>query len=217
MKASMPRAHRLQKYLQETTDMKEKLVIYGASGHGKVAADIARLRGYQEIIFCDDDLSKSEFESSKVIHSLEEEDDFDLFIAIGDNRTRELVTERCAIRPISLIHPGAVIAKDCRIGDGVIVMANAVINSGSVISDGAIINTCSSVDHDNVIGEYCHISVNAHTAGTVHLGKRVFIGIGANIVNNVSICDDVIIGASSAVIHSIEEKGTYVGIPVHKL
>ena len=217
MKVSMPKAHRPRKCLQETTDMKKKLVIYGASGHGKVAADIARLRGYEEIIFCDDDPLKNEFQSSRVIHSLKEEDDYDLFIAIGDNKTRQVITERCGIKPVSLIHPGAVIASDCRIGDGVIVMANVVINSGSDIGDGAIINTCSSVDHDNIIGEYCHISVNAHTAGTVHLGRRVFVGIGANIVNNVSICDDVIIGASSAVIHNIEEKGTYVGIPAHKL
>lgn len=38
--------------------MKDKLVIIGASGHGKVIADIAKLNGYQEIIFLDDDSSK---------------------------------------------------------------------------------------------------------------------------------------------------------------
>ena len=30
--------------------MKDKLVIIGASGHGKVIADIAKLNGYQEIL-----------------------------------------------------------------------------------------------------------------------------------------------------------------------
>ena len=38
--------------------MKDKLVIIGASGHGKVIADIAKLNGYQEIIFLDDDPTK---------------------------------------------------------------------------------------------------------------------------------------------------------------
>ena len=36
--------------------MKDKIVIIGASGHGKVVADIAKLNGYQEIVFVDDDI-----------------------------------------------------------------------------------------------------------------------------------------------------------------
>ena len=38
--------------------MNKKIVIIGASGHGKVIADIARLNGYEEILFLDDDKSK---------------------------------------------------------------------------------------------------------------------------------------------------------------
>ena len=37
--------------------MRDKLVIIGASGHGKVIADIAKLNGYKEIIFLDDDIT----------------------------------------------------------------------------------------------------------------------------------------------------------------
>lgn len=32
-----------------------KLVIVGASGHGKVIVDIAKLNGYDNIVFLDDD------------------------------------------------------------------------------------------------------------------------------------------------------------------
>ena len=35
----------------------KKLVIIGAGGHGRVVADIARLNGYEDIIFLDDDVS----------------------------------------------------------------------------------------------------------------------------------------------------------------
>lgn len=34
--------------------MSKKLVIIGASGHGKVIADIAKKNGYHEIVFLDD-------------------------------------------------------------------------------------------------------------------------------------------------------------------
>ena len=38
--------------------MNKKIIIIGASGHGKVVADIAKLNGYEEILFLDDDTSK---------------------------------------------------------------------------------------------------------------------------------------------------------------
>ncbi|MBQ6334404.1 MAG: acetyltransferase [Erysipelotrichaceae bacterium] len=195
--------------------MKKKLIIYGASGHGKVAADIAKLNGYEDIIFYDDDQVKNKFGPFQVIHVFPEEKDYDLFIAIGDNKTRELISKRFD-DIVTLIHPSAVIGEDVTLGNGVIVMANAVINPGTVIGDGTIINTCSSIDHDNIIGKYNHFSVASHSAGTVITGDRVFAGIGAVIVNNVSICDDVLIGAGGVVIDDIKEKGTYIGVPVKK-
>ena len=38
----------------------KKLVIIGASGHGKVIADIAVKNGYKEIVFLDDDDQRKE-------------------------------------------------------------------------------------------------------------------------------------------------------------
>lgn len=197
--------------------MNDKLIIYGASGHGKVVADIAKLNGYKNILFYDDDQTKHEIGQYQVIHDLKVYNDWDMIIAIGDNGTREAVSKREDKEYITLIHPQAVIAEDVEIGNGVVIMANAVVNSGSVIKDGCIINTCASVDHDNILEDYSHVSVNAHTAGTVHIGKRAMIGIGASIINNISICDDAIIGAGSVVIRDINEAGTYVGVPVEKI
>ncbi|MGI1748341.1 acetyltransferase, partial [Streptococcus uberis] len=37
-----------------------KLIIIGASGHGKVIADIAVMNGYKEILFLDDNMSLKE-------------------------------------------------------------------------------------------------------------------------------------------------------------
>ena len=37
-----------------------RLIIIGASGHGKVVADIAKLNGYTNIAFLDDDSTKKE-------------------------------------------------------------------------------------------------------------------------------------------------------------
>ena len=196
--------------------MNDRIVIYGASGHGKVIADIAILNGYRDIVFYDDDPNKNQFGEYEVVHSFEGLEDYDRIIGIGDNATREKILQTQE-NIVTLIHPTAVIAADVSIGAGTVVMANAVINPGSRIGKGVIINTCASIDHDNRIGDYSHISVAAHTAGTVTLGNRVFMGIASAIINNVSIADDVKIGAGSVVLHDIDREGTYVGVPVRKI
>ena len=193
--------------------MNRKLIIYGASGHGKVVADIAKRNGYQDIVFFDDDKEKHRLGIYDVVHSFDGLEDYDLFVAIGSNKTREMISKRTDKEQISLIHPNAVISEDVQIGKGVVVRAGAVINAGAVIEDGVIINTCASIDHDNVIGEFSHISVGAHTAGTVSIGKRVFVGAGSTIINNICVCDDVLIGAGAVVVKDILEPGTYIGVP----
>ena len=196
--------------------MNKKLVIYGASGHGKVAADIARRNGYEEIVFYDDDAQKTELGQYRVIHDFKGYEDHDLFIAIGDNTTREKISLRMNKEIVTLIHPDAVIGEDVKIGKGVVIMAKAVVNSGTVLGDGVIVNTCASLDHDNRIGDFAHISVNVHTAGTVTVGRRSFIGMSASIINNISICDDALVAAGALVVEDIREAGTYIGIPARK-
>ena len=44
-----------------------RLVIVGASGHGKVIADIAKLNGYDDIVFLDDDEAVTECAGYPVI------------------------------------------------------------------------------------------------------------------------------------------------------
>ena len=47
--------------------MVKRLVIIGASGHGKVIADIAVRNGYEEIVFLDDNESIKECAGFKVV------------------------------------------------------------------------------------------------------------------------------------------------------
>lgn len=198
----------------------KQLLIIGASGHGKVVADIAELNGYDSILFFDDNDSLKKCGKYPVVgKSLDiSRYDGDVIVAIGNAKIREKLLEKSSGRnaPI-LIHPNATIASTVKIGMGTVVMAGAVINADAVIGKGVIINTCSSVDHDCIIDNYSHISVGAHVAGTVHISDRTWIGAGATISNNINICSDCMIGAGAVVIKNINESGTYVGVPVRKI
>lgn len=201
----------------------KKLLIIGASGHGKVIADLAQqTHQYEEIHFLDDNkqLHGSPFAKGKVIGDTqlarELIKEYEIFTAIGNAEVRGKITEELleygAEIPV-LIHPFSAIADDVTIGVGTAVMAGAVINAGSRIGKGVIINTCASVDHDNVISDYVHVSVGAHTAGNVKIGKYTWIGIGAVVSNSLSVTDHVVLGAGAVVVKNIDTSGTYIGVP----
>ena len=203
--------------------MTKKLIIIGASGHGKVVADIAKKNGYVDISFLDDDASVESCGIYKVVgacgYALQYED-CHFIVAIGKAHVRKKIQKQLiefGLQVISLIHPNAVVAECVEIGMGTVVMAGAVINPYTKIGQGCIINTCSSVDHDCIIGEYAHISVGAHIAGTVDVGENTWIGAGATVSNNVRIVSDCIVGAGAVVVDDIVENGTYVGIPARKI
>lgn len=200
---------------------RRKLIIIGASGHGRVVADIARQMGYEDIAFLDDNRELQTCGAYPVIGSSEDvgkHKDADVIVAIGNTKIREHIQEQIenVVHITTLIHPDAVIADDAVLGVGTVVMAGAVINPGTTIGKGCIINTCSSVDHGCQIGDFVHISVGAHIAGNVFVGNRTWIGIGASVTNNVNICGDCMIGAGAVVIKDIGEVGTYIGVPAER-
>lgn len=196
----------------------KQLVIIGASGHGKVVADIAKMDGYDDISFLDDNESLVECGGYPVVGKCSDYGKYncDMFVAIGNAKIRQTIQERLKRVPI-LIHPSAVVAEDVVIEAGTVVMAGAVINPGTRVGKGCIINTCSSVDHDCKISDFVHVSVGAHVAGTVNIGDSTWIGAGATVSNNVNICGDCMIGVGAVVIKDISENGTYVGIPALKI
>lgn len=199
----------------------KQLIIIGASGHGKVVADIAKCNNYTNIAFLDDNDSVTECNGYKVLGKTAEYKKFDcdFFVAIGNSYIRakilqELISAHKSVT--TLVHPDAVIGENVKIDKGTVVMAGAVINPSTIIGEGCIINTCASVDHDNVIGDYVHISVGAHTAGTVKIGNNTWLGIGAVVSNNITVCDNCMVGAGAVVIKNIEEEGTYIGVPAKR-
>ena len=198
----------------------KKLAIIGASGHGKVIADIAKKNGYTDIVFLDDNDDIRECGGYSVIGQSSEAGhlDADLIIGIGNADIRKRIQESVPKeRLATLIHPSAVLAEDVVLGAGTVVMAGAVINSGARIGSGCIINTCSSVDHDCILGDYVHIAVGSHLCGTVVVGSQTWVGAGAIVSNNISLWPSCMIGTGAVIVKNIDIAGTYTGIPAKRI
>lgn len=196
----------------------KKIAIYGASGHGKVVADIAQLCGYEVVFFVDDDATKKEFDGKKVFsfEKVKEMKDISFALGIGQNLARQKVYDKLKnsfFDIVTLVHKSAIIADSVEIGEGTIVMALSVINSSAVIGNGVILNTSSVVEHDCVVSDFVHISPRVALAGSVSIGKLAHLGIGSCVIQCLNIGEFSTIGAGSVVIGDIPNNTLAVGVP----
>lgn len=196
----------------------KKVIIIGAGGHGKVAADIVQVSGDEVLGFIDDKPIKDlkEFNVIGTTGDIGKWSDCFYFAAIGSAEIRKRIMQNNVLW-YTAIHPTAVIANDVMIGDGSLFAANSVVNSSTKIGRGCIVNTAATVDHDCLLGDFVHVSPGVHLSGSVKVGTGTWIGVGACVVNNIDICNGCIVGAGTVVVDSIREIGTYVGVPARKI
>lgn len=199
-----------------------KIAIFGASGHGKVVADIALLNGWDEIDFFDDAWPGiTTLEHWDVIGSF---DDLleslvcysGVIVAIGNNSIREkklLALKEHGAKIVSLIHPCASVSQFAKLGSGTVIVGGAVINAFASVGVGCIINTGATVGHDCYLSSCVHIAPGANIAGNVEINRCCWIGVGSAIRQGIKLEDNVVVGAGAAVIKDVFAGQTVVGVP----
>lgn len=198
------------------------LAILGASGHGKVLADIAELTGWEKIDFFDDAWPERKNngvwqvigDTQKLLNSLKAYDG--VIVAIGNNKIRQQKLQQldsAGAKIIILIHPSATVSRYTKIGPGSVIVAGAVINPDCIIGSGVIINTCSSVGHDCTLGDAVHICPGARLAGGTVVYDRAWVGVGTSVRQLITIGADSIVGAGSVVVKDVSSNTTVMGVP----
>ncbi len=151
-------------------DERKRLLIIGAGGHGRVAAEVAEACGYM-VSFLDDQPGEG------VVGTLSDIDDvkesyYEFFVGIGNNCKRQSLQEELEQKGLyvaTLVHPTAYVSPSASIDAGTIIEPKAIVNTKSVIRKGCIISVGAIVDHDAVIGNYAHVNAGAICKG----GARV--------------------------------------------
>ncbi|MBA7659331.1 putative acetyltransferase EpsM [subsurface metagenome] len=202
------------------------VVIVGTGGHGKVVLDILQCTTAVKVVgFIDDDPS---FQgriinglpvlgnTNSLLQLIQKYNIEGAIIAIGNRKIRAVLFEKAVemgLKLINAIHPSAVIARNVKMGDGVMIVAGAVINTDSKIGDDVIINTGATVDHDNIIGKHVNIQPGVSLGGIVTIKAYTEVGIGATVIQNISIGEGSTIAAGAAIITDVPDNVTVVGVP----
>jgi len=202
---------------------KSRVLILGASGHGKVAGDCARVAGqWSDLVYFDDRWPALQTcgpwpvvgTAESLIAGYRQGDQ--AFVAIGHADTRLTLLKKIALAGIeiaTIIHPSAVVSSGVTIGEGTLVLAGTVINMDTRIGLGCIVNTGATVDHDCILADGVHVCPGAHLAGDVKVGRGAWIGIGSNVCQGLTIGPGATIGAGAAVVEDVASGQTVTGVP----
>jgi sugar O-acyltransferase (sialic acid O-acetyltransferase NeuD family) len=199
------------------------LLIFGASGHGRVVADAALRTGlWQRVLASDRDPARCSGELLAGVALMRAEQAAAaataVHVAIGNaaNRETEIAT-LAAGRLASVVHPQASVSDQAQVAPGCFIAAQAVVAPGARLGTAVIVNHGAVVDHDVTVGDFSHIAPLAALGGGVQIGRRVLVGSGASILPGVRVGDDVVIGAGAVVARHLPEPGVYAGVPAARL
>ncbi|RUM39466.1 MAG: transferase [Desulfobulbus sp.] len=205
----------------------KKIVIMGAGGHARVVADVIQHEGRFQLVGLIDSFQQA----GNVCFGctvLGGEDDLPelcrknsisgIFVAVGDNYLRQIITDRILTRLpdleiITTVHPSAFLGSGVALGEGTVIMPGALVISGSRIGRGCLVNTGSSLDHDSTMEDWSSLGPGAVSGGNVHIRQRTAVSLGARINHGITIGQDCVIGTGSVVVTDIEDGVVAYGVP----
>jgi len=190
------------------------MILFGASGHGKVIYDILKNNDIVVTHFFDDNPNIKRFLDTDVSHYLSTlYDGEELIISVGNNVLRQKISKRVSHIFGIAIHQSSIISESVKVGLGTVIMHGAIVQTHSVLGNHVIVNTAASVDHDAIISDFVHISPNATLCGSVYVGEGTHIGAGAVVNPNIKIGKWCTIGSGSVIIKDVPDNVVVVGNP----
>lgn len=204
----------------------ERLMVIGGGGHGRVVAEAAQLGGrFERVVVIDEKAlpnwplpSVDCFANEQELGALPKEWSF--VVAIGHAPTRRRLFasySQAGFRPARVLHPGALVSPSADVEEGAVILAGAVVSTLARIGRGAIVNHNAVVEHDCQVGAFAHIGPGSVIAGGSTLGQESFLGACGSIRHGVVVEAGITIGNGAAVTCSLDEPGTYMGVPARRL
>ena len=192
------------------------MILYGASGHGKVIVDILESLNIKIDFIVDDNPNAVELLGYEVRRNQGVYDE--AIISIGNCQIRKKVVSELKVgKYVTAIHPSAIISPHATIDEGSVVMHGAIVQTCAQVGKHCIINTGASVDHDCKISDFVHVAPHATVAGGVEIGECTWIGAGAVVKQYIKIGANCMIGAGAVVVKDVPDNTTVVGVPAREL
>ena len=202
----------------------KKLIIIGAGGHARAVLSAAKtMQNWEDFNILDINFSNQEetimgckvYSFEKVLEFNKE--NYDYFIAIGDNNIRKSIflrLNKLNFNFVNILHSKSFIDKDSEMGIGNFFGQFSNMGTCTKIGNFNIINSYGNIEHEVNIGDFNHIAPSSTVCGRTSLNDGIFIGANAVIIEKLSIADNTTIGAGSVVLKSVKIKNQkLLGVP----
>lgn len=176
---------------------KEKLLLVGAGGFGRMVAEQAML--HYNCAFVDD----GQAVGTKIcgvpivggIADLQElRNEYSLLVVgIGNNKFRAQVYEKAEALGYAfpnIVAPSAYVSPFAEVGCGCVLLQNACIQNGASVGDGVLLNAGTEVHCDAAVGDYALIYTNSVIRTGATVGNFARIGSNCTICNNATVPND---------------------------
>lgn len=205
----------------------KSILIIGAGGLGKEAADLIRdIGGYEIIGFLDDNKEKKGFMVNNVIvldtiDRIDQYKDVDnIVIAIANPAIKKRIyecTKDIGFHYPNLVHPTVIMGSGVRMGIGNIVCAYSILSTEAVLNDFVTINPQCGVGHESELRSFTTMYWSVHIGGNTSIHEGCELGSKSCVLQGLKIADNVVLGAGAVAAKDINESGTYIGIPAKRL
>lgn len=173
---------------------KEKLLLVGAGGFGRVVSETAVLN--YDCAFVDDGIEiGTEICGIEVVGNTSDlptlfREYKKLIVTIGNNGVRERIYNTATgigYEFPSLVQPSTYISPYAKIGWGCVFLNHVTVQNGSVVGNGVLLNPGVEIHHDCFVDDFGLIYTNSVVRTYARVGKRVRVG------SNVTICNDAVV------------------------
>ena len=182
----------------DITKMKDKLLIVGAGGFGRVTLEHA-IKDFDCSFVDDGKPIGEEINGIKVVGGVNELPSLfteykNIVLSIGNNKIREKVYKLAKEIGYSfpcIVDKSAYISPYASVGDGCVILNNVVIQNGSKVGNASILNPGVEVHHDSSVGNFCCIYTNSVIRTYAKVEDSVKIGSNVTIKNESVVYNDI--------------------------
>ena len=204
----------------------EAVIIFGATGLGKVALEVFNSRGIMAYCFLDDDESLHQQEINNVVVMGHTKDDGYLkfigkkcqaFVAIEDMAQRKkivsMLQDRRKTMPMNAIHDACHVSETAFLGYGNFINVGAVINPYAKVPNHCIIHAQAVLDYEAELGDYVQIGAGAIVSARAKIGEGAVIGAGAVIASGIQVGKNAQVAPGAVVLQNVKAKELVFGNP----